>query len=157
MTSPSSSLLPFLEDLFRDCRKTLNQDFFGDVSSWFYCIMRTHAVARIHKVDGETVSIVKPYEYLCSDHADEVHVPPGSHEWKIWLLRQTWIMYHPGTGFIPQITDGLFLTHNLDTQPGHICKITVPIYWKEDSIIKTIDEATGESSGRVSLHSLSHF
>jgi hypothetical protein len=93
------------------------------------------STAKIDRVDNQR------YAY----GADEVRIPSGPHEVVIIIEKRTWVL---GSISDPEGVGGVRLLHfELDTEAGHKYKVDIPLYWRKNSIIKIIDEATKEIVG----------
>jgi hypothetical protein len=93
------------------------------------------STAKIDRVDDQA------YAY----GADEVRIPSGPHKVAIIIEKRTLIL----STFLPASDEGgvRLLDFKFDTEAGHTYKVDIPLYWRKNSIIKIIDEATKEIVG----------
>jgi hypothetical protein len=90
------------------------------------------STAKIQAVDGV-------YDY----NADEVHISPGLHE--------MWISIEKGNPAAQ--SDPIswykreYLHFKFNAEAGHTYKVHIPLYWRKNSIIEIIDDATKEVVG----------
>jgi len=93
------------------------------------------STAKIDRVDNQA------YTY----GADEVRIPSGPHEVVIIIEKRTLVLSNIGE---PLDVGGVrLLDFKFDTEAGHTYKVDIPLYWRKNSIIKIIDEATKEIVG----------
>lgn len=94
------------------------------------------STARIDRVDNQTYAFPKG--------ADEVYIPSGHHKVVIIIEKRT---FAPGRfGSVDE--GGLsLLVFRFEAEAGHTYKVDIPLYWRKNSIIKIIDEATKEIVG----------
>jgi hypothetical protein len=99
----------------------------------FYILVGIYisSTAKIEAVDN------KAYD------ADEVHIPSGPHEVLITIEKITIV-----GGDLSGSDRGVrLLDFKFDAEAGHTYEVHIPLYWRENSIIKIIDEATDEIVG----------